>query len=384
MNARQGSSVHLQNGRQRRWHRAQGILVRAIVGMTARMTARVAASAMWVALMACGSRTAPQAPLSGGRPAQKCSLAKHVIATPKGPLAQGLRLWLGDGVTPDPGAARRALQQACEEVADAGEEAPPYGGAACAILGMMFTTGQAGPKDIAHGQELLWRSGDTDFDLGGCEIGQPTWGEGITDGDSGCDRIGIECEEGCEALCEEALHRVRAETVDALERGCDRGSALACYVVAVQLSFSSYFQGLGYVVQGGDVSRAQRLFERACEGGLGAACESRGSYLQYDLDGRHPPDWPQALTLFQKACDLGDGYGCQKLAKAFEQGKDAALLHGRATALFERACDLGMHAVCADLGQMYEVGNGVPKDPAKARRFAAQARMPWTEKPRGK
>jgi TPR repeat protein len=60
---------------------------------------------------------------------------------------------------------------------------------------------------------------------------------------------------------------------------------------------------------------------------------------------------------------------CGEAGTLYEQG----LAFANAYVLYRRACDLGLLAYCNDVGRLYERGDGVPKDPAAARRYYLRA-----------
>jgi len=267
-------------------------------------------------------------------------------------------------------AARRELEHACEEQESA-----------CAVLGMMYETGEGVPVDIDLAQAFLGRSlGPNVFDFGGCEEGAPARTDGIRSGMTACCRGVQGCETGCESECAAGLARVRAKTTALLGRGCARGVWLACYMDAVQLAYGSYFEGLGHVVPSGGSDGATRGYELACHAGIGRACSALALQVGLDLgattgEAPHPNHGEHvklARSLEERACKLGDGHGCNLVARRLEDEAGGDL--GKAIATYERSCDLGMRMVCKDLGDMYASGDGVPHDAEKAARFAAKAR----------
>ena len=323
-------------------------------------------------VLACSSSDLTPAPLGSWAPRAEagkgCAFAKSAPGDRLDGLERGLRLWLGDGVPKDLAAARVELNHACDEQA-----------AACAVLGMMYETGEGVPVDIDLAQSFLHLSGREVFDLGGCEEGAPARTEGIRSGTTACCRGVQGCEHGCENECADGLERVRAKTTRILERGCARGVPLACYVQAVQLSYGSYFEGLGFVVPSGGSDAAQPRYELACHAGIGRACSAMASHIGFDpgvvTGGDSKPNQEQqvklARSLEERACKLGDGYGCYSVARRVQDEAGGNLT--KAIVNYERACDLGMRLVCKDLGDMYARGDGVPLDADKASRFAARA-----------
>jgi uncharacterized protein len=325
-----------------------------------KLSRRFAVAYFVATLVACSSADLAPAPLGSRSPRAEvgkgCAFAKSAPGDTLDGLERGLRLWLGDGVPKDLAAARLELERACNE-----QEA------ACAVLGMMYETGEGVPVDIDLAEGFLQRSvGRNVFDLGGCEEGAPARTHGIRSGSTACCRGVQGCEDGCESECADGLARVRDKTTRILERGCARGVPLACYVAAVQMTYGSYFEGLGHVVPSGGADAAEGLYEIACRAGIGRACSAMASHHAFEQHSK------LARSLEERACKLGDGYGCYSVARRIEDEAGGNL--SKAIATYERACDLGMRVVCQELGEIYATGDGVPRDVEKAARFAARAR----------
>jgi TPR repeat protein len=302
----------------------------------------LAASGLAVAFLAC-SGTGLDAPAQAGavpaaEPAGQCIVAEKILADPPGSFEQGLAAWVGEGVPRDAARARVLLATACDD-----GSAP----AACTVLGLMVETGEGGPK--ASGQELLERGGQSIYDLGGCEMAAPQRVRGITTLSTACCRAMRSCATGCDAACARAATHIRQTTLAVIERGCDRGIALACHLAAVSYAYGASYEPIGTIVVG-DPDRATRLFLRACDGGIARACGDAGRLLMpMHVDGFPPGDAVRAAALLGKACDLGDGSACADLASARDAGEDVPKDHAEAMRLYERACLLGMTLVCNDL-----------------------------------
>jgi TPR repeat protein len=275
-------------------------------------------------------------------PPGHCIVAERVLAAPLGPFERGLRAWTGEDGAGDAAKARTLLTEAC----DLGT------GAACTVLGLMMEAGEGGPKE--SGQALLERGGHDSFDLGGCEEAAPPRSEGITMSVTACCRGARGCAAGCDAECKAAGAKIRAATIEVIERGCDRGEMLACHVAGMQFAYGVYVEPLGSILEGGARDHAVDLESRACQGGVARGCTAAGqALLPAPLDGSPSGDAARALLLLRRACDLGDGHGCFLLARATTAGPNAAPPSPASVAasrqLYERACALGMTAVCRDL-----------------------------------
>jgi TPR repeat protein len=72
------------------------------------------------------------------------------------------------------------------------------------------------------------------------------------------------------------------------------------------------------------------------------------------------------LALCEKECDGGSADRCRRLAATYALGDGVPKDEARATALYEHACDGNDLPACVFAGQMHEYAHGVPKDDAKA------------------
>ena len=71
----------------------------------------------------------------------------------------------------------------------------------------------------------------------------------------------------------------------------------------------------------------------------------------------------------EKRCDAGDSDECRRLGVALQLGQGGPKDEARAVGLFEKACDLKNAMACVSAGQMNEFEHGVKKDVAKAAAF---------------
>ena len=123
--------------------------------------------------------------------------------------------------------------------------------------------------------------------------------------------------------------------------------------------------------QKGNQKEAAPLYDQACTGGNGNACEELGMF--YMAGSGVPQDPSRARDSFSLACDAGNAEGCNNLGIAYEYGGEGQQDYSRAVALFTKACHGGSAAGCLDLGSMYRDGRGVATDPDKAREFLAKS-----------
>src|SRR5262245_57176824 len=127
---------------------------------------RVLFAVVPVVLVACSSQLEPAAPSEP--PPGQCAYVQKLVEEPW-PLEQGLREWLGDGVSRDPARAKKTLGDACDQGTPA----------ACTALAIL------GQEDV---QDLLEKGSRDIFDLGGCAEASPPKTEGITSGMTSCCR----------------------------------------------------------------------------------------------------------------------------------------------------------------------------------------------------
>jgi len=140
---------------------------------------------------------------------------------------------------------------------------------------------------------------------------------------------------------------------------CQRGARGACLELA-----DYYASGLGVVA---DVARARVLYQTLCDQDRPAACWSLGNLLLGD--DRHD----DATRLFARACDDGLAAACNSLAYSSYIGRGAAWDMPYARQLYARACELGDEFGCANLGELDELGVAGPADPVAAATHYAQA-----------
>ncbi len=115
---------------------------------------------------------------------------------------------------------------------------------------------------------------------------------------------------------------------ESFQRGCEGGSARACYFLAV-----AYDRGEGVAA---DRARARGLYERACAGASADACLQLGR--AYDTAEGAAADGAKATAFFEKACVL-DPAAC-----ALQGYRDASRDLRKAIPFLEKACRPGSGA----------------------------------------
>lgn len=129
-------------------------------------------------------------------------------------------------------------------------------------------------------------------------------------------------------------------------------------------------QGRGTVT---DLGLAATLLRQACADDEPRACGRLGTMIERGVaEPKSKRELPKRL--YAGACDGGYARGCLWLGDHVRRGslEREPDPHGAAEA-YERACEGDEPEGCLRLAEAYEVGDGVPEDPARARRLAQEA-----------
>jgi TPR repeat protein len=207
----------------------------------------------------------------------------------------------------------------------------------------------------------------------------------------------IDCSKAAKALSTDDL-KDDARAAAMLQRGCDLGDPSACMDLAMR-------QGHGAGVARNEQAalstdqRAYDLIEKECsarDAGAFVACMSLVAMAKTgQMRLRRAQLAPDTL---QRECEANQSASCFELATA--TGNDKSPWHARGVAILRRECDDGNLQACGSIGSfereqrspganpmnclavsgMYEHGEGVARDPARAREF----RQIYLEKQRAK
>lgn len=151
---------------------------------------------------------------------------------------------------------------------------------------------------------------------------------------------------------------------------CDRNELQAC----TRLATLYWFPRVGKR----DLSRAESLYQRACDGGDPLACFSLGRMYSdalpmQDKAGKAPELLRQSAEGFDRQCQAGQARSCLDLAAMYQAGRGverstekSAALHAKAAPILERDCQAGVARSCVDLSGLVFAGNGVSKDENRA------------------
>jgi uncharacterized protein len=221
----------------------------------------------------------------------------------------------GEGVKPDPERARQLFSDACTQRSHAG----------CLDLALMLQNGSGVPKDPAGAAPLFEKA---------CEGGDTSACQLL--GDANYAGIGIPrdlkaAQAAFERACSLALFssctkladlfRVQHDTARAGEqykKACATGEKDACTALDLDKPCAGHDGCLdvadlcsdylaGYEVLA-EPSLARGPCEKACQGGVGEACDNLADMYQEGYGA--PRDTAQAATLRRRACDLGDRDAC--------------------------------------------------------------------------
>jgi TPR repeat protein len=128
------------------------------------------------------------------------------------------------------------------------------------------------------------------------------------------------------------------DDLDLCFRECDAGAADRCRRVGVSYEF-----GRGAPK---DVKASIAWYERSCDMGNAAGCESAGRMYEYHLE---PKDFEKAAALYRKSCEIGWQGGCANWAIMLENGRGTAKDLGKARELYAGACKAGAGLACERL-----------------------------------
>ena len=123
-----------------------------------------------------------------------------------------------------------------------------------------------------------------------------------------------------------------------LERGCTLGSAKACGVLG-----NLAVDGRGVAK---DPARAQQLWQRACDGGDGSACQSLA------IRAEDAGEIAKAMELYDLGCERGEPRSCRTIGSRYADGQGVAADRDRGLAYLERACKGGDRLACGYEGEV--------------------------------
>jgi uncharacterized protein len=260
----------------------------------------------------------------------------------------------GDGVQKDVAKATQLYQKAC------------IGGEArsCGSLGLIYEKGDANvQKDIGRAAELYQKACDGGFAEGCFDLAK-TYLSGAA-----MSRVLEDLHAGLAG--KQDVEKVeKAERL--YEKACDGGFAQGCSDSAEwNLSVTLDMRRHGFVEKKEGNEYIAKLFQKGCGGGVVKACFNGGQMYH---DGTIvQKDEAKAIQLYQKACDGGQAEGCANGGQMYHDGAGVQKDEDKAIKLFQRGCNGDIATACFEVGQMYHDGTIVQKDEAKASQFFRKA-----------
>lgn len=122
---------------------------------------------------------------------------------------------------------------------------------------------------------------------------------------------------------------------------------------------------------------AEAHYRSLCSAGVLEACNVLGIFhIKRDAAGRSEASSgasSDAEEFFERACNGGVAAACYNLACSYQRGEGVAQNYEKAADLYENACDKDFANACNNLGGIYKCGWGRPKNLKKARALLAMA-----------
>jgi TPR repeat protein len=250
-------------------------------------------------------------------------------------------------------------------------------GAGCLYLALLSREGRlAGPRDEARELRLL-ELGCSVGNGGACGQAAVTHLFARKDGGAFWERIHAGCrlDDGlsCHYLAVTLMETEKEpETVTPLfEKACDLGYVAGCSAAA-----ENYRDGR-LVVR--DPVRAFQLFQRACDGSRGQACDDLASMVGSGLGtGSSDPTgakrlYQRAASLYRPSCERNDMEDCVRLGILYSRGRGVDQDESRSAVLFEQACQRNEMSGCFFLGLALMEGKGVAADHNRGKSLIKQA-----------
>jgi len=206
----------------------------------------------------------------------------------------------------------------------------------CVVLGVMHAHAYGAPKDAARAEELLG---------GACRPEDAQGGHLVA-----CGELGV-LEQGGHLGAPDPR---RAERL--LDKACQGGRSQSCLDLAVLRWYGP--------PEVRDQKRAAESFERGCRAGSLRSCTRLGMVLL--VGGGVERDQPRSRALLKRTCDIGDDLGCAQVAMLLHYGLGGPADPAEAALMAQVACDAGEAAGCAYLGLAYDLGRGADEDKDRA------------------
>lgn len=158
------------------------------------------------------------------------------------------------------------------------------------------------------------------------------------------------------------------------QKACDGGSGVGCAFLGILHGVS--LEGKDRDKR--DKVKAQELWDKAipmlekeCNNNQAFSCEILGNAYVEAYYGMQE-DFAKGKKFAEKACDL-DKSRCGTLAYIYDRGKGVEQDYSKAIALYKQSCEAGSDMGCYEMGRSYEHGEGVERDIHKAKEFYKKA-----------
>ncbi|VDK20756.1 unnamed protein product [Anisakis simplex] len=196
--------------------------------------------------------------------------------------------------------------------------------------------------------------------------------------------------ESCQLLAEymEAIEKNTKAAFQLFKSNCDQYDyPKSCYKYAMYLLAGKECEP--------SLKKMIEPLEKACEANIPGACRYL-SLVYWNGEPDRVADSEKAEKFMKKACELEDSQACWLLSTWF-MGPTQKFVHAspvknedksrigqlprRMDLALEygiRACDLQVPQSCANVGRMYKLGDGIDKDPDKAKEFLEKAKAIMT------
>ena len=289
--------------------------------------------------------------------------------------------------------------QSDAELADAYEQrACDMGdGRVCTALGL-----QHGPDTDPKAAAAFFERGCEGGDARGCAFLARAYadGRGVTaDREQAVELYTLACRDGVGEACGRAVLLAGTADLDGeslrdlYDLACESGDPAGCYYLA-----GLYRDGIG---GGSDPAVAARLYDRACDADVAAACVQM-AFMIAATEVERPFGWleracnvdPQACAVlgeiheggfwgrpqprraaryYRKACAEDNPRACHRLGTLYFRGAGVKRDDVAAARLQSVACDAGVGEACATLAFQHDEGLGVPRDDQLALHYRERA-----------
>uniref|UniRef100_A0A915CSS2 Uncharacterized protein n=1 Tax=Ditylenchus dipsaci TaxID=166011 RepID=A0A915CSS2_9BILA len=206
--------------------------------------------------------------------------------------------------------------------------------------------------------------------------------------------IGIEYRFGCYKEKKPESCYLLGEYMEAVERNYKESLKLFKENCEERQDGKSCFKYASYLRAGREcepsLEKMIEPLETACDQRIAPACRLLG-LIHWNKKDAQEQDLATAVKYVKKACDLGDGQACgnlcgwylgpdavfQKPGKNASQGNTRTLEKNLVKSLKYgiKGCDAYYYPACVNVARMYMIGEGVAKDPDKAKEYKEKAKQ---------